>query len=68
MIEYLNILYVSLCIIQLAVDKQNKGLWLVLAMWLLLPQPEIIKQDVTLFITYNQLSQVLLFFVVCFYF
>lgn len=61
MIEYINILYVSLCIIQLVTDKQNKVLWLVLAMWLLLPQPNIVKQDVTLFITYNQLSQVLLF-------
>ena len=66
MIEYLNILYVSLCIIQLVTDKQNKGLWLVLAMWLLLPQPEIIKQDVTLFIIYNQLSQVLLFLLCAF--
>jgi hypothetical protein len=61
MIEYLNVLYVSLCIIQLITDKQNKGLRLVLVMWLLLPQPDFIKQDVTLFITYNQLSQVLLF-------
>ena len=61
MIEYLNILYVSLCIIQLVTDKQNKWLWLVLTIWLLLPQPDFIKQDVTLFITYNQLSQVLLF-------
>ena len=61
MIEYLNILYVSLCIIQLVTDKQNKGLWLILIVWLLLPQPDFIKQDVTLFITYNQLSQVLLF-------
>lgn len=61
MIEYLNILYISLCIIQLVTDKQNQGLWLVLAIWLLLPQPDFIKQDVTLFIVYNQLSQVLLF-------
>ena len=66
MIEYLNILYVSLCIIQLVTDKQNKVLWLVLTMWLLLPQPEIIKQDVTLFITYTQLSQVLLFLLCAF--
>ena len=66
MIEYLNILYVSLCIIRLVTDKQNKGLWLVLAMWLLLPQPDFIKQDVTLFITYNQLSQVLLFLLCAF--
>ena len=66
MIEYLNILYASLCIIQLETDKQNKGLWLVLAMWLLLPQPDFIKQDVTLFITYNQLSQVLLFLLCAF--
>ena len=48
MIEYLNILYVSLCIIQLVTDKQNKGVWLILIVWLLLPQPEIIKQDVTI--------------------
>lgn len=66
MIEYLNILYASLCIIQLETDKQNKGLWLVLAMWLLLPQPDFIRQDVTLFITYNQLSQVLLFLLCAF--
>lgn len=66
MIEYLNILYVSLCIIQLITDKQNKVLWLVLAMWLLLPQPDFIKQDVTLFIIYNQLSQVLLFLLCAF--
>ena len=66
MIEYLNILYASLCIIQLVTDKQNKVLWLVLTMWLLLPQPEVIKQDVTLFITYNQLSQVLLFLLCAF--
>ena len=66
MIEYLNILYVSLCIIQLVTDKQNKGLWLVLAIWLLLPQPNIVKQDVTLFITYTQLSQVLLFLLCAF--
>ena len=66
MIEYLNILYVSLCIIQLITDKQNKRLWLVLAMWLLLPQPDFIEQDVTLFITYNQLSQVLLFLLCAF--
>ena len=61
MIEYINLLYTSLCIIQLVTDKQNKWLWLVLIVWLLLPQPNIVKQDVTLFITYNQLSQVLLF-------
>ena len=61
MIEYLNILYVSLCITQLVTNKQNKWLWLILIVWLLLPQPDFIKQDVTLFIIYNQLSQVLLF-------
>ena len=61
MIEYINLLYISLCIIQLVIDKQNKRLWLILIVWLLLPQPDFIKQDVTLFITYNQLSQVLLF-------
>ena len=66
MIEYLNILYVSLCIIQLVTDKQNKWLWLVLTIWLLLPQPEIIKQNVTLFITYNQLSQIILFLLCAF--
>ena len=60
MIEYLNILYVSLCIIQLVTDKQNKGLWLVLVMWLLILQPDFIKKDVTLFIVYNQLSQIML--------
>ena len=66
MIEYINILCVSLCIIQLITDKQNKWLWLVLAIWLLLPQPDFIKQDVTLFIIYNQLSQVLLFLLCAF--
>ena len=66
MIEYLNILYVSLCIIQLVTDKQNKWLWLVLTIWLLLLQPEIIKQNVTLFITYNQLSQIILFLLCAF--
>ena len=66
MIEYLNILYISLCIIQLVTDKQNKRLWLVLIVWLLLPQPDFIKQDVTLFIIYNQLSQVLLFLLCAF--
>ena len=66
MIEYLNVLYVSLCIIQLVTDKQNKGLWLILIAWLLLPQPDFIKQDVTLFIIYNQLSQVLLFLLCAF--
>lgn len=66
MIEYLNVLYVSLCIIQLVTDKQNKRLWLILIVWLLLPQPDFIKQDVTLFIIYNQLSQVLLFLLCAF--
>ena len=66
MIEYLNVLYVSLCIIQLVTDKQNKGLWLILIVWLLLPQPDFIKQDIALFVTYNQLSQVLLFLLCAF--
>ena len=66
MIECINILYVSLCIIQLVTDKQNKWLWLVLTIWLLLPQPDFIKQDVTLFIIYNQLSQIILFLVCAF--
>ena len=66
MIEYINILYVSLCIIQFVTDKQNKRLWLVLTMWLLLLQPNFIKQDVTLFITYNQLSQIILFLLCAF--
>ena len=57
MIEFPIFCYLCVCLINLVYDENNRLLWCLFGVYLILPTPQFFLQDAQLFLVYNYLTQ-----------
>lgn len=57
MIEFPILCYLCVCLINLVYDENNRLLWCLFGVYLILPTPQFFLQDAQLFLVYNYLTQ-----------
>lgn len=66
MIDFTVFCYLCVCLINLVYDENNRSLWCLFGIYLILPIPTLFLQDAQLFLVYNYITQSLLFlFTMC---
>lgn len=66
MISFTVFCYLCVCLINLVYDKNNRLLWCLFGVYLILPTPQFFLQDAQLFIVYNYLTQCCLLIITTF--
>ena len=61
MIDFTIFCYLCICLINLVYDENNRLLWYLFGVYLIIPTPQIFLQDAQLFLVYNYITQSLLF-------
>ena len=61
MIDFTVFCYLCVCLINLVYDENNRLLWCLFGVYLILPTPQFFLQDAQLFLVYNYITQSLLF-------
>ena len=58
--------YLCVCLINLVYDENNRSLWCLFGVYLILPTPQFFLQDAQLFLVYNYLTQCCLLIITTF--
>ncbi len=66
MIDFTIFCYLCVCLINLVYDENNRLLWCLFGIYLLLPTPQFFLQDAQLFLVYNYLTQCCLLIITTF--
>lgn len=61
MISFTVFCYLCVCLINLVYDEDNRLLWCLFGVYLIIPTPQIFLQDSQLYLVYNYITQSLLF-------
>ncbi len=61
MISFTVFCYLCVCLINLVYDENNRLLWCLFGIYLIIPTPQVFLQDAQLFLVYNYIIQSLLF-------
>lgn len=61
LIEFPILCYLSVCLINLIYDEENRILWCLYGVFLIIPTPNLFLQDAQLYFVYNYIIQSLLF-------
>lgn len=66
MISFTGFCYLCVCLINLVYDENNRLLWCLFGVYLILPTPQFFLQDAQLFLVYNYLTQCCLLIITAF--
>lgn len=66
MISFTVFCYLCVCLINVVYDENNRLLWCLFGIYLLLPTPQFFLQDAQLFLVYNYLTQCCLLIITAF--
>ena len=66
MIDFTIFCYLCICLINLVYDENNRLLWCLFGVYLIIPTPTLFLQDAQLFLVYNYLTQCCLLIITTF--